>query len=440
MRAHAPPAQAPATASAIARSTSTSRSCAAGCPAAAAYTTYSRFPAGPGTQESHTPRTAAPARGDEGAEFPQHPPAHLGIAHDAAAHLAAPGLELRLHQHERPPARLGARERGRQHQPQRDERDVGRDQRRRDTAAPRARGGARSRRRSPSPARSAREALVQLVSADVDRDHARRAVLEQAVGEPAGGRAHVQAALPGHVDRERPQRRLELLAAARDVARRRRPARPAPSAGTGEPAFVTTAPSTSTRPAMISACARLRDSAMPRSAMSTSRRVEPLTRPPRRRSGTAAARPGAGRGARRSARARSFPAITATSRSCTPRQVELGVDGVHERRADAAAAARPAPPRATRARPCGCPPARCRRRPGGCGRTRSRPARLAVDAGDERERVAARRASRRYQSRRRCHERSSSASTGRSATARWWRCRRAPERLELGEPAGVERS
>ena len=45
-----PHAQALAMASAIARSTSTARSSAAGCPAAATYTTYSRFPAGPGTK------------------------------------------------------------------------------------------------------------------------------------------------------------------------------------------------------------------------------------------------------------------------------------------------------------------------------------------------------------------------------------------------------
>ena len=148
-----PRAQALATASAIARSTSTSRSSAAGCPAAATYTTYSWFPAGPGRQESHTPRTAAPAGGDKSAELPQHPPAHLRVADDAAADVAAAGLELRLHQHERAPERLGARDRGRQHQPQRDERDVGRDQRRRIRQRPRLEPARVRRPPSPSPAR-----------------------------------------------------------------------------------------------------------------------------------------------------------------------------------------------------------------------------------------------------------------------------------------------
>ena len=52
-------------------------------------------------------------------------------------------------------------------------------------------------------------------------------------------------------------------------------------AGTAVPALVTTAPSTSTRPAMISAWARLRDSVRPRSAIHTSSRVGARHRPNR---------------------------------------------------------------------------------------------------------------------------------------------------------------
>src|SRR5689334_1253474 len=40
---------------------------------------------------------------DEAAELLQHAPAHLRVAHDAAAGLALAHLELRLHEHEHPP-------------------------------------------------------------------------------------------------------------------------------------------------------------------------------------------------------------------------------------------------------------------------------------------------------------------------------------------------
>ena len=62
---------------------------------------------------------------------------------------------------------------------------------------------------------------MQLVPAHVDADHMGRAVLQQAVGESARRAADVEAARPGDVDAEDAQCRLELLAAARDVARRR---------------------------------------------------------------------------------------------------------------------------------------------------------------------------------------------------------------------------
>ena len=120
----------------------------AGCACDARYTTYSRFPAGPGTQESHTPRTAQPLAGRKRGEILQHPPAHLPVADDAPTDLGPAGLELGLHEHERPPRIGGARQHGREHEPERDERDVGRHEARVGTAAPRSRASGRSSRRS----------------------------------------------------------------------------------------------------------------------------------------------------------------------------------------------------------------------------------------------------------------------------------------------------
>ena len=64
------------------------------------------------------------------------------------------------------------------------------------------------------------ESRMELPVADVQRDHARRAPLEQAVRESARRRAEVEAASPGRVDAERVERVCELLAAARDEPRR----------------------------------------------------------------------------------------------------------------------------------------------------------------------------------------------------------------------------
>ena len=60
---------------------------------------------------------------------------------------------------------------------------------------------------------------MQLPVADVERDHARGAELQENVREPAGGGADVEAVAPGRVDAEGVERVRELLAAARDEAR-----------------------------------------------------------------------------------------------------------------------------------------------------------------------------------------------------------------------------
>ena len=51
-------------------------------------------------------------------------------------------------------------------------------------------------------ARIGGDALVHLVAADVDRDHRCSAVLQEAVGEPAGGRPGVEALETGHIEAE----------------------------------------------------------------------------------------------------------------------------------------------------------------------------------------------------------------------------------------------
>ena len=61
---------------------------------------------------------------------------------------------------------------------------------------------------------------VQLPVAHVERDHPPRTRLQEAIGEAASRGADVEAVLPGRVDAEPLERVRELLAAARDEARR----------------------------------------------------------------------------------------------------------------------------------------------------------------------------------------------------------------------------
>jgi hypothetical protein len=63
------------------------------------------------------------------------------------------------------------------------------------------------------------EALVELSVADVDGDHAGGAALEQDIGEAAGRRAEVDCVKAARIDAERVEAVCELLAATRDVRR-----------------------------------------------------------------------------------------------------------------------------------------------------------------------------------------------------------------------------
>ena len=114
---------------------------------------------------------------------------------------------------------------------------------------------------------------VELPVTDVQRDDARGAALEQDVGEAASRRADVERLASGDVDAEGVERVRQLEPAAADIGmvgrderdvgvgvdRRARPSRPA-------------APSTQTWPARISARARSRDGARPRSTST----IEPI--------------------------------------------------------------------------------------------------------------------------------------------------------------------
>ncbi len=123
-------------------------------------------------------------------------------------------------------------------------------------------------------ARIVAEPPVELIVADVERDDALGAAPEQHVGEAAGGRADVERAATAWIDGERIERVRELHAAAADVGvigHGKLVTRA--SSATGAPAFDTTWPSTDTCPARISARARSRVGARPRSTSATSRRT-----------------------------------------------------------------------------------------------------------------------------------------------------------------------
>ena len=77
-------------------------------------------------------------------------------------------------------------------------------------------------------ARVVAEPRVELPVADVERDHARGAALEQDVREPAGRGAEVEAVEARRIDAERVERVGELEPGARDVRRRASRPRAAP--------------------------------------------------------------------------------------------------------------------------------------------------------------------------------------------------------------------
>ena len=169
-------------------------------PGSASQTNVSWLPAGPGRPEDAKPSTAAPSdsRGPR-RHVDQRLAPVVGRPHDAALpHPLAPDLELGLDHRQAVPALGRARERRGQSLAQRDERDVGDDEVGRvgqRAGLERARVHALDHRH----ARVVADLPVKLPVGHVERDHARGAALEQAVGEAAGGGADVerQLAPPG---------------------------------------------------------------------------------------------------------------------------------------------------------------------------------------------------------------------------------------------------
>ena len=128
-----------------------------------------------------------------------------------------PGLELRLDEDERLPARPREGECGRQRGTDADERDVARDEVRRERQLGQL---ARVRALEHGHARVGPQPFVQLSAADVEGDHARRASLEEDVREAAGRGSDVERVAAGRVDTELVEGVRKLLAAARHEARR----------------------------------------------------------------------------------------------------------------------------------------------------------------------------------------------------------------------------
>jgi aminoglycoside 6'-N-acetyltransferase len=136
------------------------------------------------------------------------------IADDAPADVLAAGFELRLHEHDSVPTRRGELQQPGQRLPHADKRDVADDELRRERQLVNA---PRIRPFEDDDARVLADPRVQLAVANVQRDHACCAALEQNVGEAAGGGADVEAVPPGRIDAERVEGVGELGPAPRDV-------------------------------------------------------------------------------------------------------------------------------------------------------------------------------------------------------------------------------
>src|SRR4051794_21114607 len=142
---------------------------------------------------------------------------HRIVADDALRRVLLPGFELRLDEHECLPPRRGESKRRRQRDLHRDERDVARDdlRRERELAQP-----ACVHALHHDHARVVADLRMQLAIADVERDHARGSALQQHVGEPAGRRADVERVDSRDIDPQRVEHVRELVPCARHVWRR----------------------------------------------------------------------------------------------------------------------------------------------------------------------------------------------------------------------------
>ena len=152
------------------------------------------MPFGPGSPESTTPTTLASHAERRLGDLAQDARADRRVADDAAlADVGAARFELRLDEHDCLPAGRRERERRRQRGAHGDERDVAHDELRRERQLCER---ACVRPLEHDDPRVVPQARMELPVADVDGDHARRAALEQHVGEAAGRRADVEAVGP----------------------------------------------------------------------------------------------------------------------------------------------------------------------------------------------------------------------------------------------------
>ena len=211
----------------------------------------STLPAGPRSGEAIRPRTAkslAPRILDE---VMQHRAVRRRVAHHPTlTDRLAPRLELRLHQGRwlAPPGREEFAHR-RQNQRERDEGDVGHHERDRLGQAFQVAGVLPL---DHDDARILANLPVQLPAPHIDRVDARRARLQQAVGEAAGTRAEIGADQPASARSGICRARPGSLSPPRETKRPPLMTSIAP-AGTGIPGLSTTRPPTRTCPAITSA-------------------------------------------------------------------------------------------------------------------------------------------------------------------------------------------
>jgi hypothetical protein len=119
-----------------------------------------------------------------------------------AGHLRPAGLELWFHQQHQPSARGDDRREHRDHLRQRDERQVG-DRELRNERQLFGHQGPDVAALDHGHTIAVADPGVQLSVAHVERDHVGCPSLEQAVGEPAGGRPRIEDACASDVERER---------------------------------------------------------------------------------------------------------------------------------------------------------------------------------------------------------------------------------------------
>ena len=197
---------------------------------------------------------------------------HRGVANHAFADLSAARLELWFDQRDDVGARPQQRRHDGQDLAQRDERHVDREEIDRRRKIRRLKT-ARIEVFQDEDARVVAKRPVDLPVTDVERDDARRAAFEQDVGKAAGGGADIErlASLDGNA--EGVERVRELDAAAPDVRMVRSDQSDLGGRVDRRAGFVCGRPSTLTWPARISARARSRDGARPRSTTSWSKRT-----------------------------------------------------------------------------------------------------------------------------------------------------------------------